>query len=83
MVKDDLLSKTKCIVSKVTESCKRKMTTQTFLLTGNLTQQLEENLGQLQVVTGYLKVYGSDTLFSLNFLSNLEEIGGKELVHGR
>nr|WOX59928.1 receptor tyrosine kinase InsR3A2 [Carcinus maenas] len=49
----------------------------------NLTQQLEENLGQLQVVTGYLKVYGSNTLFSLNFLSNLEKIGGDDLVHGR
>nr|WOX59746.1 receptor tyrosine kinase InsR3A2 [Gecarcinus lateralis] len=46
-------------------------------------QQLEENLGQLQLVTGYLKVYGSDTLFSLNFLSGLKVIGGEELVHGR
>lgn len=46
-------------------------------------QQLEENLGQLESVTGYLKVYGSDTLFSLNFLSSLEVIGGEELVHGR
>ncbi|XP_063861478.1 insulin-like growth factor 1 receptor isoform X2 [Scylla paramamosain] len=49
----------------------------------NLMQQLEENLGQLKVVTGYLKVYGCDTLFSLNFLSNLEKIGGEDLVHGR
>ncbi|XP_045133855.1 insulin-like growth factor 1 receptor isoform X3 [Portunus trituberculatus] len=49
----------------------------------NLMQQLEENLGQVKVVTGYLKVYGCDTLFSLNFLSTLEKIGGEDLAHGR
>ncbi|KAK8738698.1 hypothetical protein OTU49_004020, partial [Cherax quadricarinatus] len=41
----------------------------------NLTQQLEENLQQLVEVTGYIRVYGSNTLFSLNFLSNLQVIG--------
>lgn len=50
---------------------------------GNLMQQLEDSLGRLKVVTGYLKVYSSDTLFSLNFLSSLKVIGGEELVHGR
>ncbi|XP_069173650.1 insulin-like growth factor 1 receptor isoform X2 [Procambarus clarkii] len=49
----------------------------------NLTQQLEENLQHLQEVTGYIRVYGSNTLFSLNFLSNLRVIGGQELVHGK
>lgn len=49
----------------------------------NLMQQLEDSLGQLELVTGYLKVYSSDTLFSLNFLSSLKVIGGEELVHGR
>lgn len=46
-------------------------------------QQLEDSLGQLELVTGYLKVYSSDTLFSLNFLSSLKVIGGEELAHGR
>lgn len=54
-----------------------------FVLTANLMQQLEENLGQLRVVTGYLKVYSCDTLFSLSFLSSLEKIGGEDLVHDR
>ncbi|XP_069948656.1 insulin receptor-like isoform X3 [Cherax quadricarinatus] len=49
----------------------------------NLTQQLEENLQQLVEVTGYIRVYGSNTLFSLNFLSNLQVIGGQELVHNK
>ncbi|XP_042219976.1 insulin receptor-like isoform X2 [Homarus americanus] len=49
----------------------------------NLMEQLEENLGELRVVTGYIRVYGSNTLFSLNFLRNLELIGGEDRVHDK
>ncbi|XP_037776653.1 insulin-like growth factor 1 receptor [Penaeus monodon] len=48
----------------------------------NITQQLEENLGEIEEVSGYIRVYGSDTLFSLNFLKNLRHIRGKEKMHG-
>nr|AKF17681.1 insulin-like receptor [Macrobrachium rosenbergii] len=44
----------------------------------NVTQQLEENLKNIRNVTGYIRVSGSNTLFSLNFLKNLEVIEGKE-----
>ncbi|KAK7068841.1 hypothetical protein SK128_024141 [Halocaridina rubra] len=49
----------------------------------NVTQQLEENLKQIKEVTGYIRIYGSKTLFSLNFLKNLEVIGGQEKVLGK
>ncbi|XP_047473147.1 insulin receptor-like isoform X3 [Penaeus chinensis] len=48
----------------------------------NITQQLEENLGEIEEVSGYIRVYGSDTLFSLNFLKNLRHIRGEEKMHG-
>lgn len=65
------------------EDLKQQQQAFCLYLAGNLMQQLEENLGKLELVTGYLKVFGSDTLFSLNFLNSLKVIGGEELVHGR
>ncbi|XP_055838335.1 insulin-like peptide receptor isoform X2 [Episyrphus balteatus] len=40
---------------------------------------LAESLKSLQIVDGYIKVYYSPFLRSLNFLQNLEKIGGKPL----
>ncbi|KAK3875708.1 hypothetical protein Pcinc_019436 [Petrolisthes cinctipes] len=49
----------------------------------NVIKELEENLGQVERVSGYIRIHDSDTLFSLNFLSSLREIGGEELVDGK
>lgn len=45
----------------------------------NLVQALERNLQNVMVITGYLKIFRSVPLVSLNFLKNLKEIGGGNL----
>ena len=42
-------------------------------------RDLEENLKDIEVITGYLKVFRSFPLVSLSFLSNLTEVQGQEL----
>ncbi|CAL4082364.1 unnamed protein product, partial [Meganyctiphanes norvegica] len=49
----------------------------------NVTAILSRNLGKVREVTGFIRIYGSNTLYSLNFLSSLEVIGGEELLHGK
>lgn len=46
----------------------------------NIVRELEESLSSIEIITGYLKVFRSYPLISLNFLRNLKEIRGDELV---
>ncbi|ROT82247.1 hypothetical protein C7M84_024593 [Penaeus vannamei] len=46
----------------------------------NIERELEENLGSLEEVTGFVKVFRSNVT-SLNFLRNLTRIGGSSLLH--
>ncbi|XP_055593448.1 insulin-like growth factor 1 receptor [Uranotaenia lowii] len=49
----------------------------------NLIEELRASLGAIEEIMGYLKVYRSTTLASLDFLENLEVIHGDyELGHG-
>jgi hypothetical protein len=45
----------------------------------NIVNELEENLGMIEEIDGYLKVVRSFPLVSLNFLKNLKVIHGKQL----
>lgn len=50
----------------------------------HLIEELRRTLGRIQEIMGYLKVYRSNTLPSLEFLENLEIIHGQwELGHGK
>ncbi|XP_076334616.1 insulin-like peptide receptor [Tachypleus tridentatus] len=44
----------------------------------NVIEELEENLKYIQNITGFLKVFRSYPLVSLNFLKNLRDIHGEE-----
>ena len=46
-------------------------------------KELEENLGQIQVVTGAVKIVRSEAIISLNFLRNLTVIQGQSLNNNR
>ncbi|ROT82246.1 insulin-like growth factor 1 receptor precursor [Penaeus vannamei] len=48
----------------------------------NIERELEENLGSLEEVTGFVKVFRSNVT-SLNFLRNLTRIGGSSLLHSK
>jgi len=41
--------------------------------------ELEENLGSIEEVTGYIKIVRSYALLSLRFLKSLKVIGGERL----
>lgn len=45
----------------------------------NLEQEMEYHLGDIEEIEGYLKVYKSSSITSLNFLKNLKIIHGKRL----
>jgi insulin receptor len=45
----------------------------------NVVKELEENLGMLEEIEGYLKIVRSFPLVSLNFLRRLKFIHGKKL----
>ncbi|RZC43079.1 insulin-like receptor [Asbolus verrucosus] len=45
----------------------------------NVVNELEENLGMIEEIDGYLKVVRSFPLVSLNFLKNLKRINGNQL----
>ncbi|XP_011494410.1 PREDICTED: insulin-like peptide receptor [Ceratosolen solmsi marchali] len=45
----------------------------------NIVRELEESLSGIEVITGYLKIFRSFPLISLNFLNNLTEIKGQNL----
>ncbi|XP_043194328.1 insulin receptor-like isoform X1 [Amphibalanus amphitrite] len=45
----------------------------------NIVKELEENLKDITVISGYLRVSYSEPLVSMNFLRNLQVIGGRTL----
>lgn len=46
----------------------------------NIASELENFMGLIQTVTGYVKIRHSDALGSLSFLKSLRYIQGKELI---
>ena len=46
-------------------------------------EELETNLGSIQVVTGAVKILSSEAVVSLNFLRNLSVIQGQSLLNER
>nr|UDM84377.1 insulin-like receptor 1 [Platyarthrus hoffmannseggii] len=47
----------------------------------NVIEHLTKNLENIETITGYLKVAGSNALYSLSFLSNLMSVEGKEMIN--
>lgn len=47
------------------------------MFVGNVAQELERNLGQIEEVQGYIWIHHSNTLLSLGFFKNLRKIHGK------
>lgn len=41
-------------------------------------EELEENLGEIREIEGFLKVVRSHSLVSLSFLKKLRKIGGRD-----
>lgn len=54
-----------------------------FVVSGNIVNELEENLNMIERIDGYLKIVRSFSLVSLNFLKNLRVIGGDPLDSGK
>lgn len=50
-----------------------------FFVSGNVVNELEENLNMIEEIDGYLKVVRSFPLVSLNFLKSLKRIRGNSL----
>ncbi|KAL5286195.1 INSR family protein [Megaselia abdita] len=48
----------------------------------NIITDLEENLGEVTEISGYLQIKNSPQLTSLHFFKNLNTIGGEELLPG-
>lgn len=59
------------------------MLTEIFLNFLGIGTQLEENLGQIEKVNGYIVIIESASLTSLNFFKNLREIRPKEFLNFR
>ena len=59
------------------------MLTEIFLNFLGIGTQLEENLGQIEKVKGYIVIRESASLTSLNFFKNLREIRPKEVLNFR
>lgn len=57
------------------------MLTEIFLNFLGIGTQLEENLGQIEKVKGYIVIRESASLTSLNFFKNLREIRPKPPFH--
>jgi len=53
-----------------------------LLVTDHIGAELEENLGAIEEVTGYIKIVRSYALLSLRFLKSLTVIGGERLYNG-
>lgn len=51
-------------------------------LTDNIASELENFMGLIEVVTGYVKIRHSHALVSLSFLKNLRQILGEEQLEG-
>jgi len=54
-----------------------------LLVTDHIGAELEENLGAIEEVTGYVKIVRSYALLSLRFLKSLSVIGGERLYDNR
>jgi len=52
-------------------------------VTDHIGAELEENLGAIEEVTGYIKIVRSYALLSLRFLKSLKVIGGERLYDNR
>lgn len=50
--------------------------------TDNIASELENFMGLIEVVTGYVKIRHSHALVSLSFLKNLRQILGEEQLEG-
>lgn len=50
-----------------------------FNFTGNIVNELEDNLNMIEEIDGYIKIVRSFPLVSLNFLKNLKVIHGHML----
>lgn len=57
------------------------MLTEIFLNFLGIGTQLEENLGQIEKVNGYIVIIESASLTSLNFFKNLREIRPRKFFH--
>ena len=55
----------------------------TVCVTDHIGAELEENLGSIEEVTGYVKIVRSYALLSLRFLKSLSVIGGDRLYENR
>lgn len=53
-----------------------------FLTVDNIASELENFMGLIETVTGYVKIRHSHALVSLSFLKNLRYILGEEQVDG-
>lgn len=53
------------------------------VVTDHIGAELEESLGAIEEVTGYLKIVRSYALLSLRFLKSLSVIGGERLYDNR
>lgn len=56
--------------------------TQSPLNVDNIASELENFMGLIEVVTGYVKIRHSHALVSLSFLKNLRQILGEEQLEG-
>lgn len=56
--------------------------TQLPLVIDNIASELENFMGLIEVVTGYVKIRHSHALVSLSFLKNLRQILGEEQLEG-
>lgn len=61
-------------------TCNAISNLKTFL--GNIIEDLEENLGEITHIAGYLQIKNSPQLTSLHFFKSLNTIGGEDLLPG-
>lgn len=47
----------------------------------NMARELEESMGTIEVIDGFLKIIKSSSLISLNFLKNLRRINGNDVIN--
>ena len=52
------------------------------LTVDNIASELENFMGLIEIVTGYVKIRHSHALVSLSFLKNLRQILGEEQLEG-
>jgi len=70
-------------VKRFVKLCTSATTTFYDVVTDHIGAELEESLGAIEEVTGYLKIVRSYALLSLRFLKSLSVIGGERLYDNR